>query len=839
MAGVLDSCSVRLSADQRYKLFVNEQPVARGPQRGDERHWHFEEVDLAPYLVAGENELLAVVWNFGRLAPMAQHTVRTAFVMEADDPDSPLNTPGTWEVAPVPHRDFAMMHSRDSDYYIDVGPGEIFDATKIVFRESGARPGRRKDTEIGTTVRRLVERMAAHSGARAIAILLTDRSRGRLRGVPPGIGFEPESIRGLSMEADLEGQVPKSLSEEELVTLGFPDHSGVLLPLPHEVGAILVLADPEAPMDSAKVQSLAGMTGRLADVLSSLRRYGESVWGDDDLPRILEDLMSTPGQRSAQAPRKTMSLDFRAPHRICRAEERGAGNGGTPWMLIPSSLPPQRYALRGRPPHLRLPEREMALFPRVLEPGQPLLLDFDELICAYPRMTLGFEGAKRGRKPATVTITYAEALWQPDGGKGNRDEVSGKAMDGYQDRVVFQEDSVVFEPLWWRTWRYLLIETDARCVLEDLDAFETGYPFEVESAFEADDPCVGPIWEVAVRTAQRCAGETYFDCPYWEQLQYVGDSRIQALIGYYLGRDRRLQRTAIEQIGWSIMDNGLTQSRYPSRQTQVIPPFSLWWLAMLYDRWLYDDGIVAADPTTMRRVLDAFAGLDEEGERYWMFADWVPAWRAGVPPGGVASPVHGLTLALAREMVAAMTGEAAPARDVTPPDQSEHAQALARLVQMVRGEEPEPWPDRFADDAARCTYYFSYYKHLAMFGRSDHALDYLDELGPWREMIEQGLTTFAENPEPTRSDCHAWSAHPVLGFFQIVAGVTSVAPGWRRARICPRPGRLGRFDARIAHPLGDLRVSLKDEALEIDSPVPFDLVWKGSRASFEPGSHRL
>ena len=33
-------------------------------------------------------------------------------------------------------------------------------------------------------------------------------------------------------------------------------------------------------------------------------------------------------------------------------------------------------------------------------------------------------------------------------------------------------------------------------------------------------------------TARRCAGETYFDCPYYEQLQYVGDTRIQALVAH-------------------------------------------------------------------------------------------------------------------------------------------------------------------------------------------------------------------------------------------------------------------------------------------------------------------
>jgi len=838
---------VRVSADQRYKLFVDGKPVARGPQRGDERHWYFDTIDLGPYLVAGENEVQALVWNFGRLAPMAQHTVRTAFVLEADDPDSPLNTPGSWQVAPLTHWDFVMMHSHDPDYYIDVGPGEIFDATKMVIEEAPTSSDGRRDTEIGTTVRRLVERMAALSGAESIAILLDDPARGQLRGVPPGLGFELSTIRGMGLNREGDYSQPRPLQPDEHEALGLGSKSGVLLPLrasDHAMGALLVMSPSGREFDEAALATLGGMALRLAEVLSSLQRYGESVWGADNLPRILEDLMSTPGKRVSQGGKRQLRLDFRTPHLICRAEERGAGDGGTPWMMVPATLPPQRYEVRERAPTMRSWEddeiREPSLFPRILEPGRPLLLDYEQLVCAYPRIVVGFEGAraKRGRTATTVTLTYAESLWQADGGKGHRDEIVGKSMAGYQDKIVFERDSVVFEPLWWRTWRYLQIETDARCVVESVGAVETGFPLEVESSFEADDSSVDPIWEVAVRTVLRCAGETYFDCPYWEQLQYVGDSRIQALIGYYLGRDRRLQRNAVEQIGWSLMENGLTQSRYPSRQTQVIPPFSLWWLAMLYDQWLYDDGIVAADPATMRRVLDAFAGLVEEGERFWEFADWVPGWRAGVPPGGVTSPVHRLTLALAQEMVEAMTGEAVRGPDLANPDASEHAQALARLVQMLRGEEPAPWPESLAEDAARCTYYFSYYKHLAM-AAADPDFDYMLHLEPWREMIESGLTTFAENPEPTRSDCHAWSAHPILGLFQIVAGVTSIAPGWRRARIRPQPGRLSRFDARIAHPYGDLRVMFEGESLEIESPVPFELVWRGRTASFEPGSHRV
>lgn len=695
-----ETLTARVSADQRYKLFVNGACVAWGPQRGDPQHWFYETVDLAPHLRPGANWIAALVWNFGWMAPMAQHSVRTAFVLEAEG----LSTPDGWEVARLDEWGFAMMHDGVGEFYIDVGPGEAVD----------------------------------------------------FRGAP---------------------------------------------------------------------------------------------WGW----RTGED-----GAATRWSP----------AHVVARAEERGTPGGGTPWMLVPRSVPAMRYDVCEARPRVRRgfagdrggpPEGPVA-FPLRLEPGRPVVLDWGELLCAFPRVSMS------GPEGAELSVTYAEAPQAADGAKGNRNAVADKFVSGIQDR--FFADGVVrtVETLWWRTFRYVRLEASAAVAVEAFDAVETGYPLAVESSFAAEDPRVEPLWEVSVRTAARCAGETYFDCPYYEQLQYAGDTRIQALIGYYLGRDRALQRNAVETLGWSLMANGLTQSRYPSRQVQVIPPFAAWWVAMLYDQMLYDR--VPYDVGLQRqaeRVLESLETVSETPDaRFWHFADWVPGWRMGEPPLRGKSPIHRLTreiawralgavmetapmpLDLALEVEMATRGAetprfAAPApplpsREGFAEEPSEHAEALWRVWQRMAGLEPDPWPAEAlaSAGAARCTYYFAYYKHLAT--RPD---DYLEALAPWTQMIEDGLSTFAENPEPTRSDCHAWSAHPVLGFFQIVAGVESAAPGWRAARIEPRPGPLRRFDARIAHPDGELRVTFDDGRLAIDSPVPYELVWQGRAEQRSAGCERF
>ena len=45
-----------------------------------------------------------------------------------------------------------------------------------------------------------------------------------------------------------------------------------------------------------------------------------------------------------------------------------------------------------------------------------------------------------------------------------------------------------------------------------------------------------------LRTLLMCMHETYMDCPHYEQLMYLGDTRIQMLITYALSDDTRIIR---------------------------------------------------------------------------------------------------------------------------------------------------------------------------------------------------------------------------------------------------------------------------------------------------------
>lgn len=163
---------------------------------------------------------------------------------------------------------------------------------------------------------------------------------------------------------------------------------------------------------------------------------------------------------------------------------------------------------------------------------------------------------------------------------------------------------------------------------------ETRYPLEMESRLITDDDRFNRALPLMVRALQMCAHETYMDCPYYEQMMYVGDTRLEALTTYAINRDDRLARKAIILFDRSRQTNGMVLARFPCRDRQIIPPFALWWIAMVHDyaMWRGDRAWIADLLPGVRAVLDGFWRLiDADGllslPPGWNFVDWVPAWR--------------------------------------------------------------------------------------------------------------------------------------------------------------------------------------------------------------------
>src|ERR1022692_1977264 len=95
--------------------------------------------------------------------------------------------------------------------------------------------------------------------------------------------------------------------------------------------------------------------------------------------------------------------------------------------------------------------------------------------------------------------------------------------------------SRTFAPLWFRPWRYFQLKIKTATEPLSLDGLHvnfSAFPFVPRATFTSSDPELKAIWDICWRTARLGAHDTYMDTPFWEQLQYVDDTRIQALISY-------------------------------------------------------------------------------------------------------------------------------------------------------------------------------------------------------------------------------------------------------------------------------------------------------------------
>lgn len=510
LASLPKTFPVHLSADNRYKLFVNERLVSLGPVRGDLTHWNFETVDLAPYLQVGQNIIAAQVWNEGEWRQEAQISLRTAFILQGGTTESEaLNTEASWRC--VQDSSYQPIPITLPTYYA-AGPGEQ------------------------------VEMKCQYKG-----------------------------------------------------------------------------------WNSAT--------------------YNDNAW------------------KSAQV------LFAGTPKYL--AGPYGSLNG---WMLLPSSLPmmelkEQRLAEVKRSERVSVPSSFPAQKSTIIVPANTvatLLLDQSYLTNAYP--TLVFSGGNG----STLSITYAEALYTKFPSKGNRNEIAGKYIMGRKDSVLSDgSKNQQFTTLSWRTYRYLQIRITTKeepLSLDNIYGTFVGYPFPLNAKLQTDNNELQQMFEIGWRTARLCAVETYMDCPYYEQLQYVGDTRIQGLISLYNSGDDRLLRNALNQIDQSRRPEGLTLSRYPTANAQYIPPFSLWYIGMLHDYMMYgnDTLFIKNKLGGARQILDYFSHYQQadgslNNVPYWTFTDWVTTtgWKQGVAPVGKygTSALLDLQLLWAYQLAADMEGK--------------------------------------------------------------------------------------------------------------------------------------------------------------------------------------
>lgn len=721
-----DSYVIHVTADNRYKLYVNGTKVCAGPAKSSFENWDFDSIDIAPFLLAGDNTICAIVWNYGVHAPVWQLSHQIGFLVQGNsETEENINSNQSWKCYYSSAYEPITYQFGDFPGYYALGPGDRIDGNLIPW---------------------------------------------------------------------------------EWHTPSFDDQS----------------------WQSAK------------------------LIGNGNMPQL-------------------------------------AFWNRTPWLLQKRSIPfiPEGPIVR----HKEIVRQDnIKITPEFLNGTSPIkidsktkvsvLFDLNEITTAYPEIVL------KGGMNAEIKVTYAECLWKVTEvqneddkqttkiyEKGNRNDFKDKVILGNWDIFIADGGLRLFTPLYWRSWRFLQldIQTDEDpLLLCDVRGRFSCYPYTQKAAFKSDQSVLQDIWNIGWRTTQLCANDLFLDCPYYEQLNYSADARIQALMAYTQTNDDRLAKRSIEAISHSIQANGMLQDRYPSKIPQYILSWSLDWIQLLYDFWLYrqDADFVAKQLPVARLILDWFArNVDSNTHLLKSFeADW------NSPPERISMEYY-LALESAAKMEESMFSSMMSkhyheqaenlkeglkvyikndTKQNMGPNLARIVNSLIVLCDLIPMEEQQLlmqqtllYPYIGTHDDFFSNYYWLYYMHEAMRKCGLGEL-YLDVLNPWENMIAEGLTTWAESFPPTRSDCHAWSCSPNIHFLTLVCGIQPIKPGFREVRIAPHLGLLESVSAQMPHPMGSIEVELKrtpegglSGKIALPPSVKGEFVWSSSIIKLHSGMQEI
>lgn len=456
-----DCMKLHVTADTRYKLYVNHQLASSGPVKGDLAMWFYDEVDISPYLVSGVNRIRVLVLRFFYATPYAAAFPRgplgglriVAADMNGEGPCRPLahqlRGGPAWETAIDPFTTFRIDEPED----------DFLHTYETIARKAGQK----------------LEWTAATCHR-------------------------------------------------------FQKTTGLMAPW-----RLFPRIIPRMTLDKAKLTALHNVQSALP--LASW----ESVL-----------LAHDGGNRSEDNPHGGILLPAGSSHRL----DVEAPHHMTAFL------------------HFR--------FRRSSTGGSKLAVKYAESYEDTP-VLVPYLRRKGNRRD------HSKSLFGPT----DFYELQGAAPDSQLFGHHMGEDLCeIYAPFHFRSFRFLQISIDvgASCLVFDgIDVQEAHYPLDVLASVQAPGPDatgIDKLWSTSVRTLVNCMHDTYEDCPFYEQLQYAMDTRSTILFTYYLSGDDRLARQAMLQLRDSFQPSlGLTSSRAPSHKPQVIPHFSLFWIAMLADHW--------------------------------------------------------------------------------------------------------------------------------------------------------------------------------------------------------------------------------------------------------------
>lgn len=389
-------------------------------------------------------------------------------------------------------------------------------------------------------------------------------------------------------------------------------------------------------------------------------------------------------------------------------------------------------------------------------------------------------------------------------------------------------------------FRYVLVYNRAKGKFNcTLTVRECRYTLENTGTFTASDPVLQKIWDMCELTQKCCMADSYIDCPSREYAQWWGDALVQSQNTFRLANDPRLLRRGLRTLARQLTPEGLTYGVSPGcAHLCILPDYSAMYLVTLLadyqqtaslEMWRELRNTASGIISYFEKYITA-DGLIPFDERYWLFVDWCPPLNKvepynqivlwGIRSAAKLAELSGetedaailercsmldarLTSAISRNLQNPSPHSAALAilLDINPEKHDHYLRDI--LLPMMHGNHDHPvQPDA----------YFMYYVFEAVkkAGLPEEIISCITRW--WKEFADAGLSTVPEHffSEPMKytSMCHAWSAHPLKFFSELLLGVRQITPGWDIITFEPLqiPGM--KFSGTVPLPQGDVVVEV-------------------------------
>ncbi|WP_269522596.1 alpha-L-rhamnosidase C-terminal domain-containing protein [Coraliomargarita parva] len=408
-----------------------------------------------------------------------------------------------------------------------------------------------------------------------------------------------------------------------------------------------------------------------------------------------------------------------------------------------------------------------------------------------------------------------------------------------------------------RGFRYamLTMRGPARSVsIKNPRVIESLYPVKQQASFHCSDERLDQIFQMSQKTLHLCMEDTFTDCPSYEQAFWVGDARNESLFASVTFGAYDLNERCARLVSNSLKTMPLPACQCPSGWNEIMPSFCFLWVISIWEVYeqngheAYIEEMFPSVMKTLKNSLKFCTDQDLFSAPTWNFFEWAPIDQAS------RTVLHNSIL-----LVGALRAGIRMAQLLNAPSELNQLEKecgkLTKAINRLWLPEKNSFPDSIEDSgkiSSKTSQHTSFlsllfdvfsdtaYKEaaiknclspaadmttvgspFAMFflldallkeGHRDFVLNEIRSV--WGQMLDAGSPTCWEmilpagSPFPTRSHCHGWSAAPVYLLPWLFFGIEILEPGWKKIRLKPQLMDLDFVDASLCTPHGLLYIRL-------------------------------